>query len=153
MLCGLQVVNGAAAVVNLMDEDLIFSWDASTTKAQKNAFTRAFTAAKKAGLQVSMKSERLSGFSMPVVLDIDVVHLLRDVTISGGHRNLQIFTLKYHPQFNLVLNLLYFMLNSSYTAAFLSIEICMTITLLFSKLNIFYLSPSKYVALNRGPRA
>ena len=97
MLCGLQVMNGAAAVVNLTDEDLLFSWDASTTKAQKNAFTRAFTAAKKAGLQVSMKSERLSGFSMPIVIDIDVVHLLRDVTTSGGHRNLQIFTFKILP--------------------------------------------------------
>ena len=90
MLCGLQVVNGAAAVMNLTEEDLLFSWADSTTPAQKSAFTRAFNTAKKAGLQVSMKSERLSGFSAPVVLDLDVVHLLRDVTISGGHRNLQI---------------------------------------------------------------
>ena len=97
MLCGLQVLNGEAAVVNLTDEDLIFSWDASTTKAQKSAFTRAFTTAKKAGLQISMKSERLSGFSMPIVLDLDVVHLLRDVTIAGGHRNLQIFTFEKLP--------------------------------------------------------
>ena len=90
MLCGLQVVNGAAAVMSLTEEDILFSWEDSTTPAQKSAFTGAFKAAKKAGLQVSMKSERLSGFSMPVVLDLDVVHLLRDVTISGGHRNLQI---------------------------------------------------------------
>ena len=90
-MTGVQIANENSAVINLKVADLLFSWKDDATKKQKDAFQNALAKATKAGLQMALKLDRLSGFSLPIVMDLDVISLLSDISFQGGHRNLQIF--------------------------------------------------------------
>jgi len=85
VLAGLQVVHDRDAVLNIKAEDLVVSWTTTATKKQKESFSKALKAAFKAGLSLAVKTDRLTGFSVPLVMDLETVSLLTDVATSAGH--------------------------------------------------------------------
>ena len=88
------MVHEKDAVLNVKEEDLVVSWTTTATKKQKESFNKALNAAFKAGLSLAVKTDRLTGFSVPLVMDLETVSLLTDVATSAGHSNLYIFTYK-----------------------------------------------------------
>ena len=88
------MVHDRDAVLNIKAEDLVVSWTTTATKKQKESFSKALKAAFKAGLSLAVKTDRLTGFSVPLVMDLETVSLLTDVATSAGHSNLYIFTYK-----------------------------------------------------------
>ena len=88
MTCGIVVENAQNAVMPLsVETDLVFSWQPTTSPAQKDLFTKAINAAIAAGLKVSLKTERLNGYSLPLTMDMEVITLLHELALKAGHRN------------------------------------------------------------------
>ena len=88
------MVHERDAVLNVKADDLVVSWTTSATKKHKESFSKALNAAFRAGLSLAVKPDRLTGFSVPLVMDLETVSLLSDVATAAGHSNLYIFTYK-----------------------------------------------------------
>ena len=109
-ICGAVVNNPKSAVLPLdWNDDLLLSWGPDTTPAQKGALTKALNLAKDVGLTLSIKSERLSGYSLPITMDLELVYLLQTLAVKAGHGNSFLCeenTSFCNPQFTFVLKLL-----------------------------------------------
>ena len=80
--------NPKSAVLPLSwEDDLVVSWGDDVTPQQKGAFTKALNTAKDAGLKLSLKSERLNGYSLPMTMDLELIWLLQSLAVKGGHCN------------------------------------------------------------------
>ena len=80
--------NASCAVLPLQRSDLVMAWPSTATASEKGAWTKALNAAFRAGLTISMKAERLHGFSVPLVLDLEVINLAQSLAKQAGHCNL-----------------------------------------------------------------
>ena len=87
MTCGLVLENAQNAVMPLTQDDVIFAWPETVTQEQKAIWSDALEAAKNAGMTMSLKAERLNGYSMPITLDMEILALARDLSLKNGHRN------------------------------------------------------------------
>ena len=82
------VENAKNAVLPIsVETDLVFSWQPTATPAQKGLFTKALNSAVAAGLKVSLKAERLNGYSIPLIMDLEIVTLLQELALKAGHCN------------------------------------------------------------------
>ena len=88
--------NASCAVLPLQRSDLVMSWPSTATASEKGAWTKALNAAFRSGLTISMKAERLHGFSVPLVLDLEVINLAQSLAKQAGHCNLYSFILTHN---------------------------------------------------------
>ena len=77
--------NSDNALLTLFPGDLVLSWPDNTPQKTKTAFSSSLKKALQSGLQLRLKGERLSGYSVILTMDIEAVTLMKDVCESAGH--------------------------------------------------------------------
>ena len=85
VLCGLHMENSDNALITLFPGDLVLSWPENTAQKTKTAFSTSLKKAMQSGLQLRLKGERLSGYSVILTMDIEALTLMKDVCETAGH--------------------------------------------------------------------
>ena len=77
--------NSENALLSLSPSDLLLSWPEDTPQKTKTAFQNSLKKAMTGGLQIKLKGERLSGYSVILTIEIEALTLLKDVCKTAGH--------------------------------------------------------------------
>ena len=88
---GFGIAQDRGGLLALKQEELLLTWPVSTPEELNSDFCTALEAAVKPGLQLSLKSERFSGFSTAVLLDAELILLCMDLLFNWDHVITQLF--------------------------------------------------------------
>ena len=77
--------NSANALLTLFPGDLVQSWPENTPQKTKTAFSSSLKKAMQSGMQLRLKGERLSGYSVILTVDLEALTLMKDVCEVAGH--------------------------------------------------------------------